>query len=85
MTCDMSHVVGVTSSLALMVCDLWYIEDLEEKDDRLNEWMNDGGDCKTAPATPGLLIIYSLSWGKQYKLNSWLKKFLKMPDQSLKV
>ena len=24
------------SSLALTVCDLWYYEDLEEKDDRLN-------------------------------------------------
>ena len=29
----------------------------EEKDDRLNESMNDGGDCRTALATPSLLII----------------------------
>ena len=23
----------------------------------MNELINDGGDCRTAPATPGLLII----------------------------
>ena len=23
----------------------------------MNEWLNDGGDCRTAPATPGLLTI----------------------------
>ena len=27
-------------SLALTVCDLWYYEDLEEKDDSINELMN---------------------------------------------
>ena len=49
MTCDMGHVTclgGWTfsqnfSSLALTVHDLWYYEDLEEKDDSLNEWMNE--------------------------------------------
>ena len=44
-----------------MVWDLWRIEDLEEKDysinESMNEWINDGGDCRTAPATPGLLNI----------------------------
>ena len=49
-TRDMWHVthdtfVGVIfsqnfSSLALTVCDLWYYEDLEEKDDWLCEWIN---------------------------------------------
>ena len=29
------------SSLALTVCDLWYYKDMEEKDDSLNEWMNE--------------------------------------------
>ena len=29
------------SSLAFMVCDLWYLEDLEKKADRLTEWTNE--------------------------------------------
>ena len=29
------------SSLALTVLELWCLEDLEEKDESLNEWMND--------------------------------------------
>ena len=43
------------SSLALTVCDLWYYEYLEEKDESLNEWMSDEAVYRTAPATPGLL------------------------------
>ena len=43
------------SSLALTVCDLWYYEDLEEKADGLNQWMNDKAVYRTAPATLGLL------------------------------
>ena len=47
--------------LALSVCDLWYYEDLEEKDDLMNEWMNEWMNYKavyrTAPATLGLLKI----------------------------
>ena len=39
------------SSLALTVCDLWYYEDLEEKD----EWINYEAVYRTAPATLGLL------------------------------
>ena len=46
-------------SIALMVWDLWCFEDLEENDDWLNEWITESvtyeGDCRTAPATPGLL------------------------------
>ena len=26
--------------------------------DRINEFMSNKGDCRTAPATPGLFIIY---------------------------
>ena len=52
-TCDTWHVtrdmwhmtrlggwtLSQNSSLALTVCDLWYYEDLEEKDEWINEWM----------------------------------------------
>ena len=38
-----------------MVQDLWCFEDLEEKDDSINQSITDGGVCRTAPATPGLL------------------------------
>ena len=63
MTCDTWHVTrlgGWTfsqhfSSLALTVCDLWYYKDLEEKDDSLNQLINDEAVYKTALATPGLL------------------------------
>ena len=34
-------------------------EDLEEKGELMNESISDEGDCRTAPATPGLLIICS--------------------------
>ena len=43
------------SSQALTVCDLWNYEDLEEKAHWVTELINDGGVCRTAPATPGLL------------------------------
>ena len=62
-THDMWHVTGLGgltfsqnfSSLALTICDLWYYEDLEEKDDSLNQSVNDEAVYRTAPATPGLL------------------------------
>ena len=34
----------------------WF-EDWEEKEEWLTDLINDGGVCRTAPATPGLLII----------------------------
>ena len=43
--------------LALIVWNLWLFEDLEEKDESISELINDGGVCRTAPATPGLLTI----------------------------
>ena len=57
MTRDTWHVWGgwtfsqIFSSLALTVCDLWYYEDQEEKDDSLNY----KALYRTAQATPGLL------------------------------
>ena len=42
------------SSLALVVCDLRYLEDWKKKACKLNN----NGVCRTAPATPGLLITY---------------------------
>ena len=45
------------SSLAHTVCDLWYYEDLEEKDDSLSESISDEAVYRTAPATQGLLVI----------------------------
>ena len=65
LTCDMFGGGGWTFSqnfsfLTLTVCDLWYYEDLEEKDDWLNEWINewmyDEAVYRTSLATPGLLI-----------------------------
>ena len=56
-------------SLTLMVLDLWCFEDLEEKD--LNQWLGDRGDCRTAPATPGLLNIIILQLAVKH-----LKKYL---------
>ena len=40
-----------------MVWDLWCFEDVEEKERWLNQSVNDGGVCRTAPATPVLLNI----------------------------
>ena len=44
-----------------MVWDLWSFEDLEEKGDSIGGSMRDGGVCRTALATPGLLIIQEKS------------------------
>ena len=68
-TCDMwhdSHGGGWTfsqnfSSPALTVWDRQCLEDFEQKDDSMNEWINEWtnhkGVYRTAPTTPGLLII----------------------------
>ena len=83
MTCDTWHVThggGWTfsknfSSLAHMV---WEIQCKGS----MNELMSDGGDCRTAPATPGLLIIsyigsaiilwLSLMYCKGHNTNSYV-------------
>ena len=69
-TCDMWHVTrdrwhvtccgGWTFSQNLMVSDIWYLEDWEEKAHGLSESMNNRGACRTASATPGLLISKSV-------------------------
>ena len=41
-----------------MVWDLYSFEDLEVKDRSLDLSVNDKGICRTAPARPGLLIIW---------------------------
>ena len=66
------------SSLALTVCDLWYYEDLEEKDDSMNEWISDKAVYRTAPATPGLLTSglnpgNAITPGQHGLLLSWPK------------
>ena len=47
------------SSLALTVCDLWYLKIWRKRlTDWLTEWINNEDVCGTATATPGLLNIY---------------------------
>ena len=58
----MTHGKGWTfsthfSSLALTVRDRQCLEDSEQQDDSLNEWINYEGVCRKAPATQGLLNI----------------------------
>ena len=60
------------SSLALTVCDLWYLKDLEEIADSLTESINYKGVCGTAPATPGLLKKDIIS--KNYIFHTFLCK-----------
>ena len=49
------NILSNVSSLALIVCDLQYLEDWEEKADGLTDLINHEGVCRTAPAKPGLL------------------------------
>ena len=39
-----------------MVLEFRFFEDLEEKDDSVTQLISGEGVCRTAPATPGLLI-----------------------------
>ena len=66
MTHDMWHVThrgwwilshNILKSLAITVCDLWYFEDLEEKDPLISQLINHKVICRTAAATTGLLYI----------------------------
>ena len=38
-----------------MIWNIWSFEDLEEKDQLLDQSMNYEGDCRTALTTPGLV------------------------------
>ena len=44
-----------------MVCDLWYLKDLEEKDCLVNQFINHKDVYRPAPATPGLSITQYLT------------------------
>ena len=76
MTCDMENMVRGENYLkmsALMVWDLWCLEDWEEKGDSINlELINDKAVRRTALATPGLLKMLSVlkpffgKWKKAY-------------------
>ena len=62
-TCDMWHVTRdtwhVTHDTFGGGVDILSKLHLEEKDDSLNEWINDEAVYRTAPATPGLLNSYT--------------------------
>ena len=45
------------SSLALTVCDLWYYEDLEEKDELMNQSINDEAVYRTACVKSGAVSL----------------------------
>ena len=60
-TCDRWHVVGGEHSLKFQLprsSSLWFMIFWRVGGkDSLSDWMSDKADCRTAPATPGLLII----------------------------
>ena len=60
-TWHMTHSVGWTfsqnfSSLAFPVWDWQCLEDISTNHDWVSHLINYGSDCRTAPATPGLLM-----------------------------
>ena len=60
MTWDMWQVEGGEHSLSSLALTAWewkFVEDLEEKEQWLNQSISDEAVCRTAPATPGLLIM----------------------------
>ena len=60
------------SSLAHTVWEWRFFEDLEEKDESLNELMSDKGVCRTAPATPDLVIRANFKRVKfQFSIYCW--------------
>ena len=70
LTCDMWHVVGVNilsksqlpSSYGLGGKVIQRSGGKGWPTELSNEWMSDEGVCRTAPATPGLLITCNTSW-----------------------
>ena len=53
---DTLLVVNIVSKLQVLTLTVWGLlcfEDVEEKDNWINDWMT--GVCRTSPATPGLL------------------------------
>ena len=85
MTCDMENMVRGENYLkmsALMVWDLWCLEDWEEKGDSINlVLINDKAVRRTALATPGLLKMLSVLkpfFGKSKKslLKNCIKRYV---------
>ena len=59
LTCDMWYGVNILPKFQISNFTVWvYSEDFEEKGELMNESIINGGDCRTAPAKLGLLIIY---------------------------
>ena len=58
-------------SLAMMIWDLWCFEDLEEKNNWLNQWINDGGVCTKALTTAGQLTIKICNYIRHYRKTLW--------------
>ena len=56
------------SGLIQWVWDLLCFEDLEEKDHWLNQGISDKVVCRTALATPGLLITHTKVYSEQGNL-----------------
>ena len=69
-THDTKHIVWDENSLKISALQLfrfgidsvWKIFELKDHsmNQLINDWMSNGGDCRTAPATPGLLMINCL-------------------------
>ena len=86
MACDMLWGVNILTKFQLpSFYGLWFIiswrfggKGLRTK--WMNEWIHDGGDCRTAPATPGLLISF-LAWRK--KNGTLPRKTLKYNGKSI--
>ena len=82
-TCDTWHMAHSVewkfsqnvSSLALPVRDWRCLEYIWTKG-WISEWINDGGDCKTAPTKQGLVIAYFMVLSVTYTISH-----LKMPFQ----
>ena len=78
-TCDMRHMVGDEHSLKISAPQLLRIEHVlnilnERIIYQMNEWMRDGGDCRTAPATPGLVIIITYNNLFPLAVTNWTSK-----------
>ena len=97
-TCDTWNMTGggrwtFSQNFSFPFLTVWewrYFEDFEEKGDSPNqsvsESMNDKGVCRTAPATPGLLItLYGCSEIKKLKLTQKLHKQIMKKGSNTRV
>ena len=77
----MTHGGGLTisqnvSSQALTVWDRQWLEDSEQKDHSMNEWINHKGVYKTAPATPAKAFRSAQNFQKKWFSNGFWKSNL---------